>query len=100
MQQQLLSDILAKRRDRAIAIILGLKERECDPSLTPQSSGKLRKVVLDQLNDFHDLASDLIRSLDSDEVVLNEMYVERLDMISNQLSRVEAEVASRGVVDG
>lgn len=95
MQQQLLSDILAKRRDRAIAIILGVKERECDRHLDGPASAKLRKVVLDQLNDYHDLCADLIRSLDSDEVVLNEIFVERLDMISNQLSRVEAEVASR-----
>lgn len=96
MQQQLLSDILAKRRDRAIAIILGVKERECDQYLPNQSSAKMRKVVLDQLNDYHDLCADLIRSLDSDDVVLNEIFVERLDMISNQLSRVEAEVASLG----
>ncbi len=96
MQQQLLSDILAKRRDRAIAIILGVKERECDKSLSPASSSKLRKVVLDQLNDYHDLCADLIRSLDSDDVVLNEVFVERLDQISNQLTQVQAEVASLG----
>lgn len=96
MQQQLLSDILAKRRDRAIAIILGVKERECDQYLPNQASAKMRKVVLDQLNDYHDLCADLIRSLDSDDVVLNEIFVERLDMISNQLSQVQAEVASLG----
>lgn len=95
MQQQLLSDILAKRRDRAIAIILGVKERECDRHLDNQASNKLRKVVLDQLNDYHDLCADLIRSLDTDDVVLNEIFVERLDMISNQLTQVHAEVASR-----
>lgn len=95
MQQQLLSDILAKRRDRAIAIILGVKERECDYHLPSTASSKLRKVVLDQLNDYHDLCADLIRSLDSDEVVLNEIFVERLDQISNQLTQVHAEVASR-----
>lgn len=100
MQQQLLSDILAKRRDRSIAIILGVKERECDKYLPPQVSSKLRKVVLDQLNDYHDLCGDLVRSLDTDDVVLNELFVERLDMISNQLTRVEAEVASAYGVPG
>lgn len=94
MQQQLLTDILAKRRDRVIAIILGVKERECDKFLNPQASSKLRKVVLDQVNDYHDLCTDLIRSLDTDEVVLNEIFVDRLDMISNQLTQVQAEVAS------
>jgi hypothetical protein len=94
MQQQLLTDILAKRRDRVIAIILGVKERECDKYLNPQASSKLRKVVLDQVNDYHDLCTDLIRSLDTDDVVLNEIFVDRLDMISNQLTQVQAEVAS------
>lgn len=94
MQQQLLSDVLGKRRDRAIAIILGVKERECDRHLSAQASAKMRKVVLDQVNDLTDFASDLLKSLDSDDVVLNELFVDRLDMISNQLTRVEAEVAS------
>ena len=94
MQQQLLGDILAKRRDRAIAIILGIKERECDRYLSAEAKGKLRKVVLDQLNDFHDLCMDLIRSLDNDEVVLNEVFVNRLDDIHASLGRLEAEVAS------
>lgn len=94
MQQQLLGDILARRRDRAIAIILGFRERECDSYLPPDVSHKLRKVVLDQLNDYHDLCSDLIRSLDSDEVVLNELFVQRLDSIHESLGRLESEIAS------
>lgn len=85
MQQQLLGDILAKRRDRAIAIVLGVKERECDIHLPPQARSKLRKVVLDQFNEFHDLSMDLIRSLDNGDVVLNEIYLEKLDQIYNTL---------------
>ncbi len=79
--QQLLGDILAKRRDRAIAIVLGVKERECDRHLPPEARQKLRKVVLDQFNDLHDIAMDLVRSLDNGDVVVNEMYLERLDAI-------------------
>lgn len=95
MQQQILGDILAKRRDRSIAIILGVKERECDRHLPPEARTKLRKVVLDQLNDFHDLCADLIRSLDAGgDVVVNEVYVEKLDAIHDTLSRLEA--ASNG----
>jgi hypothetical protein len=71
-------ELLAKRRDRAIAIILGVKERECDRSLSPAVQAKLRKVILDQLNEFYDLALDLLRSLDRDDMVLNEFYLEKI----------------------
>ncbi len=60
-------DILKKRRDRAIAIVLSIKEREVDPFLSGSQSGRdaskaMRKVVLDQLNDFCDLALDVAAS--------------------------------------
>lgn len=79
--QQVLTDILAKRRDRAIAIVLGVKERECDRHLPAEASHKLRKVVLDQFNELHDLAIDLIKSLDTNGIVLNEIYLQKLDEI-------------------
>lgn len=75
--QPVLSDVLARRRDRAIAIILGLKERECDQHLPRDASQKLRKAVLDQFNEFYDISVDMMRSLDTGEVSLNEDYVER-----------------------
>jgi hypothetical protein len=62
-------EILKKRRDRAIAIVLSVKEREVDAILNGQPGGKeagkaLRKVVLDQINDFCDLALDVAGSSD------------------------------------
>lgn len=80
-----LDSLLARRRDRAIAIILGVKERECDARLSPEQSGKLRKVVLDQLNEYHDLVADVVRSLDTGDVVLNDIYLTKIDDIYNQL---------------
>lgn len=79
--QPLIGDLLAKRRDRAIAIILRVKETECDRDLTVHASQKLRKVVLDQVNEFYDLVLDVMRSLDNGEVVLNEDYMAKLDAI-------------------
>jgi hypothetical protein len=60
-------EILKKRRDRAIAIVLSIKEREVDPILNEipgghDASRALRKVVLDQINDFCDLALDVAGS--------------------------------------
>lgn len=61
-------DILRKRRDRAIATILNVKERDIDPLLGPNgatASRVLRKAVLDQLNDFCDIAVDIATSGDA-----------------------------------
>ena len=57
-------EILKKRRDRAIAIILNAKERDIDPLLRqssggPDASRSFRKVILDQLNEFCELALDI-----------------------------------------
>lgn len=79
--QEALQDLLRRRKDRAIAIVLGVKERECDRDLSAQASQKLRKVVLDQFNDLYDITIDLMSSLDRGEVVLNEEYLDRIDAI-------------------
>jgi hypothetical protein len=73
------SALLRKRRDRAIAIVLGLKEREVDSFLPPQVSLKLRKVILDQMNDLYDTCLDLLGSSDDGSVVLNEVYLRKID---------------------
>lgn len=78
--QPVLSDVLARRRDRSIAIVLGVKERECDEYLPRDASNKLRKVVLDQLNEYHDFVMDVCKSLDDDShVLLNELYMDKID---------------------
>lgn len=87
--QPVLNDVLARRKDRAIAIILGLKERECDPHLPKDVSQKLRKAVLDQFNDFYGMCVDVMRSLDTGEVSLNEAY---LDRMTAQLDEIHAQV--------
>lgn len=77
-----LVDLLNKRRDRAIAIILRTKEQEIDRFVPMDQSMKMRKVVLDQVNAFADLATDLISSLsDNSDVVLNDLWLEKLDEI-------------------
>jgi hypothetical protein len=60
-------DILKKRRDRAIAIILNVKERDVDQLLPRSPAGDraskaMRKVVLDQINDLCDMACDIVTS--------------------------------------
>lgn len=83
--QSAISDLLAKRRDRAISIVLGVKEREADRYLPPDVRQKLRKVVLDQMNDLCDLLTDVARSLDNGDVVLNDIYLQKIDAIHDAL---------------
>jgi hypothetical protein len=69
--------LVARRRDRAIAIVLALKERECDAYLPEEASRKLRKVILDQFNELAALVGDVADS----GVILNQEYLEKLDAI-------------------
>lgn len=79
MSSSYTKDLISKRKDRALAIILSVKEAECDPYLPEDAQHALRKVVLDQVNSFYDLVLDVINSLDTGAVELNSHY---LDMIS------------------
>ena len=79
MTQQVIQDLLARRRDRAIATLLTMKEREIDPYLPKEASGRLRQMVLQQINDLHDMTLDILRSFDDGSVVLNELYLQKLD---------------------
>jgi len=90
MNNSALIDLLNKRRDRAIAIILRTKEQECDEYLPPEQSARLRKVVLDQINNLSDMVIDLMGSLeDNSGVILNEYYLQRLDEVHTMVSSLE-----------
>lgn len=88
MEESVLKSVLSRRRDRAIAIILSAKERLCDEHLPSEASHKLRKVVLDQLNEYHDFTMDIVDSLDGGGVILNDLYVERLDEIHGMVTKL------------
>lgn len=73
------NDLLAKKRNRAIAIILSTKERECDEYLPDSASYKMRKVILDQINELFEYTTDIIDALTSgQEIAVNEYYMEKL----------------------
>lgn len=78
-----LAEVVARRRDRAIAAILGLKEREVDQYLPPEVSKRLRKAVLDQLNDFAGLVTDVLEPLTApgSAVILNDHWLVKLDEV-------------------
>lgn len=72
---------LGKRRDRAIATLLSFKERECDQYLPPDVSAKLRKEILDQINELVDTAFDLLNE------GVNQIYLDRLEEIYEAVTR-------------
>lgn len=76
-------DLLQRRRDRLIATLLGIKDRELDRYLPADVSAKFRKALLDGVNDFADLCLDLVRSLD--DGITNELWLQKLDEIYNRV---------------
>lgn len=89
-------ELIQRRKDKAIAIILRMKENDCDPHLPPAVRIKLRKIVLDQLNDFTDLVLDVVSSLENSEVVVtNELWLQKLNevhevVVTNGARRIPA----------
>jgi hypothetical protein len=92
--QDALLDLLAKRRDRAIGVVLRVKEREVDAQLSATQSHKLRKVILDQFNEFHDLVVDVLGSVDDGEAVLNEEYLAKLDQMHQRVIDIQRRIAT------
>ena len=87
-----LRELLEKRSHRAMATILGFKERECDPFLSERTSQQFRKVILDTINDYHALVVDILDSMTTGTTAFNELYLERLDSLEDLIR----EVASNG----
>lgn len=76
---------LKKRRDRAIATVLSFKEREADEYLPYDVAQRLRKEILDQINEVCDMALDLISESD---VVWNEEFFARFDNLCEKVDQL------------
>lgn len=78
-------DFLKRRRDRAVGSILGYAEREIFVQLNTQQREKLRSVVLDALNGYHDSVLDLLKA--EDGVQRNDVVIELLEKIDRKVDR-------------
>ncbi len=98
--QEVVSDIVSRRKDRAIAVLLGIKEREVDQYLPKDVQARLRKAILDQLNDYTTLVLDVLRSLNTDDstVVLNELYMQKLDELHQDVGAIRSHLTTNGHV--
>lgn len=87
---------MKKRRDRAIAIVLGVKEREIDKLMPRTQQGErasrlMRKVILDQFNDFYDFCLDVAGS-EAESMAFNpQVWEERLARFDDFLERLESD---------
>lgn len=74
--------LIHRRRDRAIAAILGVKERDADCYLPPEVARRLRKTVLDQINGLTETFEDLMDTMGSEDddhdVVVNEVWLNQI----------------------
>lgn len=76
---------LRRRRDRAVGSILGYIEREVFPQLREDERSRLRRVVLDALNGYHDSVLDLVKA--EDGVVRNDEVFSMLERLDRHLAR-------------
>lgn len=80
--QQGVKDLLTRRMNRKVlATILGMKEREVDPYLTPELQRRLKKVILDELNDFLTLVLEVVDTVDDESSMVNDYFLELLEQI-------------------
>lgn len=96
----MIAEIVARRRDRAIAVLLGIKEREVDQYLPPPVKARMRKAILDQVNDLHGFFVDVMKSLDTGEVVINDIYLEKLDQMYRDVSVIRTMVSTSNGQNG
>lgn len=86
-------ELIKKRKDRAIGIVLRVKEREIDPILDELPNGdrlsaRLRKVILDQFNEFAELACDVASSGEAKNFWFNdELWEKRFEAIFEGLEQ-------------
>jgi len=72
-------DLLSRRKDRIIAVILGFKDAEVDEYLPMDVSRGLRSAILDGINEYHDLVMDILKSMENESLVINEDFISRLE---------------------
>lgn len=74
-------DVVARRCNKAIAIILRHKDEQLDEYLPEDVSDSFRTLVLDQINDLNDAFCDLLRVTRDESKVINEHYLDLLTQV-------------------
>lgn len=72
--------LIAERRKRLVATIMGHAEREFFDRLTPQQQQDFRRKTLGAIDDFADLMRDVLK-ITGEDVVVNGHALELLEKI-------------------
>lgn len=81
-------ELLEKRAKRAIHEILSFKDRELK-DLPPDVSRQLRKIILDQVNGFCELAIDVATSGEAKSFWFNDEYWDEMRKVVRAEMRLE-----------
>lgn len=75
-------EFVRKRRDRVLATILSYKEANVDQYLPNQKArDDLRRVILNNVNDFNDLVLDILKADPEPTMMENDLYMAALARI-------------------
>lgn len=85
-----LRGLIERRRNKAIRQVLDVVDDLVDPHTHQREKAAIRKVVLDELNDFTDVVLGLVDRTTDDTSTYN---VHALDMIAAMYERVVGEPA-------
>jgi len=77
--------LVGKRRNRSIATILSLKEKQCDSYLPQEISDNLRKVILDEINSLCELVFDIL----DEDVIFNDEFFTMLEEVHQKVTAKE-----------
>jgi hypothetical protein len=76
--------LVAIRGNRTTAVVLSWLEDNIYKHLTEQEQKDTRRLILDQINGFKDLAIDIVKA---DTSHINEIWAEKLDQIHQELRK-------------
>lgn len=85
-----LRDLIERRKNKAIRQILDRQDELIDDAVSRSAALALRKVVLDELNDFTDVVLGLVAHTTDDSYAYNTVA---LEMIAAVYERVTGEAA-------
>ncbi len=72
------ANLIAARGNRTTAMVLGWLEDNVYEFLDDDVQRNTRKMILDNINGFKDLAIDIVKS---DTAYMNEIWLEKIDQI-------------------
>lgn len=88
MADSYMARLIAERRKRLVASILGHAEREFWPQLRPEQREAFRQKVLSSVDEFSDLTRDILKVV-SNDVVVNEHALELLERLHRDVTSLK-----------